>query len=205
MEFKLKCFTRDDRGKNAAGRMRRAGMIPGNLIYDAKSMPLAFDGNDFLKLMNAGVRKSTLLNLDIEGASGEEKNSSVIIKEVQREPISGNVTHVDFYRTTAGKPVQVNVAVEIEGQAKSKGLKAGGALEHYIRNLKIKAAPEKMLDVFTVDIGELDVGDAVYLDDLKIPEGWEVLSKGNPLICKIAQSRLTATATASAEATDANS
>lgn len=198
MEFKLKCLTRDDRGKNATGRMRRAGMIPGNLIHNAKSIPLSFDGNEFLKLMNAGIRKSTLLNLEIDGVSGDEKNSKVIIKEVQRNPVSGNVTHVDFYRTTPGKPVQVNVAVEIHGQ--SKGIKAGGALEHYIRNLKIKASPEDMQDVFKVDITDLDVGDAVYLSELNLPEGWELLSKGNPIICRIARSRLTATAASEAAA-----
>ncbi len=192
MELQLKSKTRSDRGKNAAGRMRRAGEIPGNLIHDAKSIPISFNTREFMKLVTAGIRKSSLLNLEIEDVEGEDKNSKVIIKEVQRHPVSGDITHVDFYRTTTGKPVRVSVAVETRGN--SKGIKAGGALEHYISAIKVSAPPEKLIDVIHVDITDLDVGEAVYVKDLNIPEGWEVLSKGNPIICKIARSRLTTTA-----------
>lgn len=190
--MKLNSQARTSKGKNAAGRIRREGVIPANLIFGGKSYPISVNELEFYKLLQSGLRQSTVIDLDVQGADADVASNRVIVKEIQREPVSGNVTHIDFYRVTSGKKVLVKVSVELKGT--SKGVKAGGALEHYIRSLKVRATPDSLMDVLALDINDLDVGEALYLENLPIPEDWDVVMQGNPIVCKVAQSRLTQTA-----------
>jgi len=191
MEKKINAAVRSEKGKNASGRLRTAGTVPGNLLVAGKSIPLTFSDSAFQKLLNSGIRQSTLIDLEIEGAESAHKSNRVLIKEIQRHPVSGKVLHVDFFKAEPGKRVQVKVAVEITGI--SKGVKAGGALEHYVRHIKIRALPETLVDSLQVDITDLDVGQVIHLSQVKIPAEWEVRMIADPLICRIAQSRLTQT------------
>lgn len=175
---------RTESGKNAAGRLRRDGWIPANLIGGGKAENLAISEREFQKILTGGLRQSTIFNLEIEGGS----TSSVFVKELQRNPVNGRIMHVDFYRAIEGEKVLVPVAVETAGVA--RGIKAGGALEHFIRVLKVKATPESLTDVIRVDITDLDVGGIIFLRDLSIPADWDVLMEGNPIVLKIARSRL---------------
>ncbi len=185
MEKKLVCQKRTDTGKNAASRLRRSGFIPGNMIAEGKAVPLSVPQRDFNRLLGQGLRSSSLIELSIEG---ESSPSRVFVKELQRNPINGAPLHVDFYRVTPGRKVFVTVAVEYTGL--SKGVKGGGALEHFIRTLKVKATPESLQDVITVDVTELDVGESVHLSDLGLPSDWELRMTGNPIVLKVARSRM---------------
>ena len=174
---------RTESGKNAVGRLRRQGNLPANLIADGKSTMLSIDASEFRKLLNSGLRQSSLFTLNVG-----EKSEKVFVKELARDPVSGTVLHVDFYRVTAGRKVMVTVPIEHTGVA--RGVKVGGALEQFINSIKVKSAPEDLIDVMQVDVSALDVGDAIHLKDLKIPANWEVLLEGNPLIIKVAHSRM---------------
>ena len=191
-ELKLNGTIRTESGKNVARRMRATGKIPANLISDGKSSLISVEAQEFNGLLNHGLRQSSIFELQIDG-----KNEKVFVKELTREPIKGRVLHADFYRVTPGKKVTVPVAVEHHGTA--KGVKAGGALEQFINSIKVKATPESLQDVLRIDITNLDVGDAIYLKDLAIPESWDVLLEGNPLVLKIARSRMARTAETSAD------
>ena len=183
----LTCKTRSEKetGKNAARKLRREGMIPGNIISNAKSTRISIPEANFSKLLNGGLHQSSLIDLTVEGG---EDAGKVYVKELQRHPVNGSIVHVDFYKVTTGKKVMVKIGIETEGT--SKGVKAGGALEHFIRAIKIKAAPEDFQEVIKVDISDLDVDEALYLQDLGLPESWEILLRGNPIVLKIARSRL---------------
>ncbi len=182
---KLACKTRDERGKNAAGRLRRSGFVPGNLIHDGKSVPIAFDETAFGRLVKSGLRSSSLLSLDVEGG---DQNAMAVVQEVQRHPVSGRMVHVDFYQLQPGRVVRFHIPIEATGN--SIGVKGGGAMEQYLRSLTIKAKPESVIETITVDITNLDVGDSIHLKDLKLPADWEVLVEGNPIVLMVARSRM---------------
>ncbi|MBI3395455.1 MAG: 50S ribosomal protein L25, partial [Spirochaetia bacterium] len=129
----LTCKTRADRGKNAAGRLRRAGFVPANIIHKGQSVPVSVPELEFTRLVSAGLRSSSLIAMDMEGG----KKTSVVVKEVQRHPVSGKIIHVDFYELTAGEKVRVSIPIEATGNA--IGVKEGGALEQYLRAVPIKA------------------------------------------------------------------
>lgn len=193
--FNIVCTKRNDTGKNAVRRIRMRGAIPVNLVSEGKSDMLETDENQFTKLMNAGLKKSTLCTLEIDGKDTGEK---ILVKEVQRHPVSGRVLHLDLYRIVPGNKVLLQIPVVLKGLA--PGVKAGGALEHYIRQLKVRTLPEKIEEVIAVDISKLDVGQAIRLKDVAIPEEWNVLTGGDPIICKVAQSRATIQADLAAQA-----
>lgn len=192
MERKLEAQKRDGSGSSQAKRLRREGLIPANLIGGSKSEPITIKNYDFDRLLGSGLRKSTTVELSVDGGQAV----TVLPKEVQRHPVSGQVLHVDFHRIQTGTKLKVAVPVELTGL--SKGVKAGGALEHYIRNLKVRTVPENLVEKIDVDITKLDVGQAIHLSDLNIPENWEIMLKGNPIICRVAKSRMTVLAASDA-------
>ena len=183
MERILNSKTRSDTGKNEMNRLRTAGFIPGNLIADGKSTPISFGTAEFQKLLATGLRQSSFFDLKVEG--GED--ARVYVKEIQRQPVTGDVLHVDLYRITPGKRIALSVAIETRGV--SKGVKAGGAMEHFIRSIKVRANPESVKEVIEVDVTNLDVGAALHMSDLDIPEDWDVRMPGNPIVIKVAASR----------------
>ncbi|MCB1171671.1 MAG: 50S ribosomal protein L25 [Leptospiraceae bacterium] len=189
MERTITATRRDGRGKNVARRSRVAGKIPANLIGSGKSEAVELDAKDFDKMVQSGLRQSSEIQVQLDG----EGTVKVLAKEIQRHPVSGEILHVDLYRITAGQKLRVNVPVETKGFA--RGVKAGGALEHYIRHLKVRTPPESLKEKIEVDITELQVGGQIHLQDLDIPSDWDLMMKGNPIICKIAQSRMTVMST----------
>ncbi|MCR9141080.1 MAG: 50S ribosomal protein L25 [bacterium] len=185
-ELKLNSELRKETGKGVVGRMRRDGKIPGNIIADGKSTVITIDNAELQKVMQAGLRTSSVIQLDVAGSDASGK---VIVKELQREPVSGRVLHVDFYRITPGRKTLMTVPVEVTGS--SKGVKAGGALEQYISKLKVRATPETFKEIIHVDVTNLGVSEGVTLSQLDIPKEWEILLQGDPIIVRIARSRMT--------------
>ena len=186
-QVSLKSEARKESGKNEVRRLRVAGKLPANLIGAGKSEMISLDAREFQKLLNSGLRSATLFTLDVDGSQHQ-----VYVKELHRDPVTSESVHVDFYRVTPGKEVRVSVAIETVGN--SIGVKGGGALEHFIRNIKVRAKPESLKDVIKVDITNLDVDGSVYLNDIGIPEDWDVRLQGNPIIMKVAPSRISKTA-----------
>ena len=182
-ELTLNGEKRTETGKNAAGRLRRAGWLPANLIVEAKSFPIRISQSDFNHLMGPGLRQTTIIRLTVDG-----QEHKVIVKELQRYPVTGEPIHVDLLQVTPGKKMPVRVAIETTGVA--KGVREGGALEHFIRDLRVKATPETFVDVLRVDATNMGMGESVYVKDLPIPDSWEVLLKGNPIVLSVAKSRL---------------
>lgn len=185
MERTLKATKREGRGKNEARRTRADGKIPANLIGSGKAQAVELDAKQFEKLIQSGLRQSSEIQLEMDG----ENTIKVLAKEIQRHPVSGEILHVDLYQITSGQKLRVNIPVETTGFA--RGVKAGGALEHYIRHLKVRTPPEALKEKIEVDITELQVGGQIHLQDLELPGAWDLMMRGNPIICKIAQSRMT--------------
>ena len=151
--------------RTLARRSRVAGKIPANLIGSGKSEALEVDGKDFERLLQSGLRQSSEIQLAVDGDSAVK----VLAKEIQRHPVSGAVLHIDQYRINPDQKLRVNVPVETKGYA--RGVKAGGALEHYIRQLRVRTPPGSLKEKIEVDITNLQVGGQIHLKDLDIPGG----------------------------------
>lgn len=175
---------RTEFGKNASRRLRKQGKIPGNILEKGKSTPVQLNKSEFLKLLNQGLLPSTKIEAEMEGTTFE-----VLPKEIQRDPVTGEIVHVELYKMTPKHKFHLHIPVELVGVA--KGVRAGGALEHFIQMLKIRTTPENLQEKIQIDISDLDVGQAIRLSDIQLNKEWDVLIQGDPIICKVAQSRAT--------------
>ncbi len=183
---------RTEFGKNASERYRKAGKIPANILEKGISTPVLIEGKSFIKLLNHGLSTASLIQIRFE-----DNIVQVLPKEIQREPVTGEILHVDLYKMTPGHKFHLFIPIELKGIA--KGVKAGGALEHYLQMLKIRTTPENLKEKIEVNIENLGVGEAIYLKDLNLPKEWDILIQGNPIVCKVAQSRATIKETEMAE------
>ncbi len=178
----LKAELRNEFGKNSCHRLRKKGKIPANILQRGKATAVSIEAKQFEKLLKRNLLPSMKIQVELEGQVFE-----VLPKEVQRDPVTGSILHVDLYRMTENHKFHLHVPIELVGV--SKGVKSGGALEHYIQMLKIRTTPENLKEKIEVNIENLNVGDAIRLNDLNLPKQWDILIRGNPIICKVSATR----------------
>lgn len=176
---------REETGKGANGRLRRAGFVP--CVLYGPGMEKNVQGS--LKLRDvqrviAGRWESLRLNLQLPGG-GEEM---CIIRELQRDPLTDRPLHLDFLRLVKDRKITVNIPVEAQGRDEAPGVKDGGVLE-VMRELEVETLPMSIPDVIMVDVSGLGVGDAVHVRDLTLPEGVEALADPDEIVAVVASSR----------------
>lgn len=164
---------RSDRGKGAARRLRAAGKIPG-VVYGPKhdAVSITFDPSALeriIKTSHAGL--NTLI--DLQGTP-EIAGRTVLVKELQREPVYGTLVHADLYELDLTKRVRVSVPIHLKGTA--LGVTLGGLIDHALRSLEVECLAGSIPDEIVVDVSALDVGDSIHVSDLVLPADVEVHS-----------------------------
>ena len=161
-------------GKGGASAARRNGMIPG-VLYGKGYEPACVAVNE--KLLEQAVSTqagvNVLLDLKVEGADKVVAR----IRDYQADPIKRNFTHIDFQVVDLKQKIMVEVPILFEGKA--KGVKEGGVLLMDRRVLTVKCLPLAIPKNIAVDINELDIGDSIHVNELKLPEGVECPHEGN--------------------------
>jgi large subunit ribosomal protein L25 len=99
----------------------------------------------------------------------------VLIKELQRDPISGAYLHADLYAVDLQQKIHVSVPIQITGTPVGVSL-GGGILDHATRELDVECLPNAIPEEFAVDVSELEVGQSVHVRDIKVLEGVEILN-----------------------------
>jgi large subunit ribosomal protein L25 len=157
--------------KSSPKALRRIGQLPG-IVYGAGGgdVAVAVELRTFERsgLSGAGSHIVRLASPD----AGLDGNMA-IIREVQVNPLSGHAIHVDFLRIDMTKPVDAFVPLSFVG--KPAGVVNGGILQPLRRELEVRALPDRLPDTIEVDVTQLEIGDAVHVADLKLPEGVEAL------------------------------
>jgi large subunit ribosomal protein L25 len=184
-------------GKGPARSARRAGMIPG-VIYGAGETPtaLAVPKKEFeLAVKNAGGNVIVALKLDGKG------EQTAIIREVQRDPISHAIIHLDFHHISLTEKVTVEVSVHLVGIP--DGVKnGGGILEHITRTIEIECLPTQIPGHLEADVSALGIGDSIHVRDIAIPNA-EVLSDPDTTIATVVPPTVMTEPTAEAAAAGA--
>ncbi len=159
---------REATGKEVARKLRREGYVPG-VVYgpDREATPLALVAKGSVHKLRGEWSEAKLYDLDLDG-----ETVKVIIKDVQADPVSLDVLHVDFYAVTFGKLMTLMVPIKFEGDP--VGLKKGGIVEFLMDEVEIECFPKDIPEELVVDISSLDVGDTLFVRDLPLAEGVEV-------------------------------
>jgi large subunit ribosomal protein L25 len=177
-EIALKISKRSETGKNENNRLRQKGFVPVNIISNGKSSMGSIELSEINKVLNAGIRPATLIELEYEG-----EKFKAFVKEIQRIPASNQVRHIDFYKVISNKKIRAKVGIRTVGTA--KGSKVGGQFVHLIHEIYVKSLPEDMQDLITLDVSDLDVGDSIKISHLKRPPSWEIIVNGDPIITSV--------------------
>ena len=173
-QIKLNATVRQEKGKQAVNRLRRAGIVPGIVYHRGEeAVSIALAKKDLNHIVQTAGGENVLINLTIE--KEKKKSRSVIIKEIQQDPVKRNILHVDFNEISLTE--QIIVEVEVIGVGESIGVKQeGGVLDHPLRMLRIQCLPTDIPKHIDVDISGLKLNDSIHVKDLKLAETLKVLN-----------------------------
>jgi len=168
----LQAKERSERGKNAARRLRASGMVPAVLYGDGSGA-----GGTTALAVPDRVVDYTLHHLgdnalyDIDLGSG---GSTARIVDVQRDPVTGRLVHVDFAPVNMRERIEVTVPLHVDGEA--PGAEEGGVLQQVAYEVQIESLPGDIPQELTIDVSSLSMGENLTLADVTLPEGVTLIS-----------------------------
>jgi large subunit ribosomal protein L25 len=169
-QVKLAVRPRHEAGRNAVKAVRARGAVPA-VIYGAKtpSINLEVNRRDIENLLARSVGENILVELEIHDGTTTTNRLS-LIQEIQHHPVRGDILHVDFHEVSMTEEIEAEVVLEPEGEA--VGVKTfGGLLQQSMRELPIRCLPQNLPSLITVDVSALNIGEAVHVRDIRLPEG----------------------------------
>jgi large subunit ribosomal protein L25 len=162
---KLEVQEREIVGSRDTRRLRKQGIIPGVLYGQGREpVALAVEERELRRVLTGAHGLHQIL--DVVGGG---KATPAVLKEYQRDPVRGYITHFDLQAVRLDQAITGSVMVELEGEA--AGSKEGGVLSQVTREINISALPLEMPDRLTVDVTGMHIGDTLRLSDIAVPEG----------------------------------
>ncbi len=154
-------------GKGASRLSRRNSKIPG-VIYGNKKNPVAIelDSKEWLKLLQHPGLYTKQFNIKTD-----EGSETAMLADIQYHPVSDNPLHVDFVRIDVNKEITVSVPLVLINEETCAGIKMGGNLNFLVRDLEIIAKIADVPEKIEIDIADLNIGDVIHGEDIKLPKG----------------------------------
>jgi large subunit ribosomal protein L25 len=183
-QITLSARIREAKGKGAARKLRRANQIPA-IFYgpNAKPVKLAVNYSDLHGILKQTAGENIILGLEIESDSGRDTRT-VMLKELQTDPIEDIYFHADFYEISMDKEITVEIPIRLINTP--IGVTNGGILQHVRRDVTCSCLPDKLIDVLELDVSGLDIGGSLHARDLELPEGITSLEEDHLTIAVVA-------------------
>ena len=175
----IKGSQRESVGKAASKALRNAGQVPCVL----------YGGDDVLHFSAPELAfKNIVYTPNVYTAAIElnGKTYNAILQDIQFDPVSDKIIHIDFYQLHKDKEITIEVPIQIEGT--SPGIMAGGTLRIVNRKLKVKALPDNLPDFVPVDISGLEMGNKLYVTKLA-QDKYKIMHPDNTVVCQVRVSR----------------
>ncbi len=183
--FNLAADVRTQKGKEAARKIRNAKRIPA-VFYGPKTDPvhLSVTTRDLQGILKKISRESAIIDLKISSDKGDLQEATVMIKELQVDPLRGDYLHADFYEIFMDKEITADISVNLLGEP--VGVAKGGILQYIRREITVSCLPDKLIERLDVDVSGLDIGDAVHIEDIVFPEGITTAQEGHLTVAVVA-------------------
>jgi large subunit ribosomal protein L25 len=180
--LEIQVSAREPGSKHQARRLRREGKIPA-ILYGPKVQSIALELNkkEFSTRV-ADLEGSHLVRL--KSGSTTLADKVALVKEMQYHPISGDVIHADFYEVDLTARIEVSVPLHFVGKA--AGVVRGGILQPIVREIQVECLPLDIPEFFNVDVGALDIGDSVHVEELPMPKGVTAVYDSNFALVTVA-------------------
>jgi len=178
--IQLKGASRESLGKGGARKARAAGQIPAVIYGHGETpRPIAVDFREFEVALRGHKGSNAIVNLNVAG--GE---FTALVRDVQYDPLSRLIIHLDFQHISLTEQIEVDVPVHLVGTP--IGVKdAGGILEHLLRTLKVKCLPTAIPASIDVDVSALNIGDNLHVRDLVAGTGYEVVTEADVAVAAV--------------------
>src|SRR6516164_3205123 len=172
---------REPGGKSAAKKLRKQGLVPG-VIYGHKEETLA------ITLPGTELSRAIRHNVHVLDVKTDGKVEKALIREVQWDHLGMNVLHVDFARVAADERITVTVPIEIRGTA--PGITAGGVLDQPMHTIAVECLAISIPDSIRVNVGELQLGSAIHVKELVLPEGVKAMADADAVVVHVTMKQM---------------
>lgn len=183
-DTKLIAKNRDLQGSSNSRRLRKAGSLPCVVYGEGKeAAAIQIETHAFEQLLHHHTTETLITEIALEGA-GEIQ---VLVKDVQRHPVSGDIIHVDLLKIIAGQTIQVDILVELVGEA--AGVKEGGVIEQVMHSVAIECLPKDLIESIEVDISDMGIGDSLCVSDLNLGNKLRTQVEEDAIVVSVAEPR----------------
>jgi large subunit ribosomal protein L25 len=182
--MKFVAFERAKHGTGASRRLRMTGRTPA-IVYGGTTpaLQVELDHNALWHALKKEAFHATVLDMEVAGTE-----SKVLLRNVQYHPYKQQVLHLDFQRVDANTKLSMKVPLHFKGEADSAAVKTDGCvLNHVANELSIVCLPADLPEFIEVDLSGLKKGTSLHVNDIKLPKGVKVITKGkvNPVIVSV--------------------
>jgi len=180
-EITVTAEARSSRGKNEARRLRVRGLAPA-VLYGAEkpAVPVSVSPKEVQKILRSSTGHNTIFNLAVQGV----EDTPAMIVDWQSDPVRDQLLHVDLKRIDLAKRIEVKVRVQTTGDPKGVKLQ-GGLLEVITREIEIECLPDEIPEQFTIDVGELMIGQNLRASDIPLTGSMKLLSGAEHVIAHV--------------------
>lgn len=162
-EVSISASRRELLGKGPARQSRMAGNIPA-VVYgpEVEPIPVAVEERSFRSAMKGVGSLSSIISLEVDG-----KTNKVVLREIQRDPVTSRILHMDFHAISMTKPLHISIPIQFEGTP--IGVKTdGGIMQITMRDLDISCLPADIPEKLVVDVENLGIGDSIHVSDVTL-------------------------------------
>jgi len=192
MQIEVNVKKRDLQGSGASRRLRRAGLVPGVLYGgDKPAEIIMLNHKDLFLQVRHEAFHSSILSMKLEG-----ENQLALLRDLQWHPYKQQILHADFQRVDKGHKIHIKVPLHFVNQDTAPGVKLGqGLVSHVITELDVECLPGNLPEFIEVNLGEMQLGQSIHVNDLKLGDGVEAvahLKAENPVVAVITPPKVVA-------------
>jgi large subunit ribosomal protein L25 len=172
---------REKVGKASSRELRKTGIIPATIYgLGEAAVSVGISPKIVARILASDTGMNTMIYLQREGT---DIKRHVIIKDLQRDPVTGRLSHVDFMRVDPTHKVKVSVPIVLKGTP--LGVKEGGLLDFVHRHIEVECLPAFIPAHIDVNVDHMVVGDVIRLDQIQLDAHLTVLGDAHNVICSV--------------------
>ncbi len=184
MQFVAEATVRTRSGKGAGRQIRREGHVPAVMYGQGQSHLIQLDPRAVQKILVTQAGGTGLIALTIQGG-GQAQQRTVVIQDVQQDPIDGSIMHVDLLEVSMDKMVRVKVPVHVTGGMPIGVKRDKGVLHQPTRELHVECLPRAIPAQIEVDASALEMNQGIHVRDLKLGEGLKILDDLDGMVVNV--------------------
>lgn len=169
--------------------LRKQGLIPAELYgHGQENIHLSVPTKEFLKVFKE-AGESTIIRLKVKSKEGEVKSEefNVLIHDLQKNPLTDEISHIDFYQVRMGEKITISVPLEFIGEAPAVREKEG-ILVRAMQEVEVEALPADLPRSIEVNLDELsEIGMSIYVKDLRVVKGVEILVEPETVVATVTE------------------